>query len=265
LGKARPSSIDRITHQRVSYVGHVDTDLVGSAGFKIDLNQRMSLKTFFDAVMRDGRFSIAMHGKALSVRTVTPNREVDGAAARERALNQRQILAMHRVSLKLLDQNLVSLNGSGNHQKAARILVDTVHDAGSWHLVEFRGEMQECILKGAIVMARRGMYHQSLGLVDDENGVIFVDHRQRNGFRGDCRDRLKCRRQDNGFSAKYFSLRFCGQTLHGNGAVPNPVLDAVAGVLGEKLAQCLIQSFSSKVQRDLGGKVRWGIHFSPLV
>ena len=246
-------------------MGQVDTDLVSSAGFKVDLNQRMPLKAFFDAVMRDGGFSIAMHGKPLSVRAVPSNREVDRSATGERALNQGQILAMHGVSLKLLHQNLVRLDGSGNHQKAARILVYAVHDAGSWHLVEFRGEVQEGILKGAIVMACRRMHHQSLRLVDDEDGFIFVDHRQRNSFRGDFRDRLKCRRQDNGFSAEYFSLRFGGQALYGNGAVSNPVLNSVAGVFGEKLAQSLIQPFSGEVQRDLGGKVRWSIHFSPLV
>lgn len=261
--KAGAAAIDGVADQGVADVGHVHTNLVGPAGFKVDLDQGVRRKAFLDAVMGDRGFTIAPYRKALAVCAMPADRQINGAAAGERALDQCQILAMHAVSLELFHQDLVGLDGSRHHQEPAGVLVNAVDDPGSWDLDELGRMMQQGILKRAIMVTGRRMNHQSLGLVHDDDGFILVEDRQGNRFGCNGCDRFESRCQVDGLPAKDLLLRLGRFAVDPDGAFPDPVLNPVAGIFGKQLAQGLIKTFSGKGQRNLASEVRWGIHFSP--
>ena len=79
----------------------------------------------------------------------------------------------------------------GNDDQAARLLVESMHDAWSQRAVcggESRHVMQQCIhqrasIACAIGCAGASMNHHARGLIDDGNKGIFIDDIKRHGFR----------------------------------------------------------------------------------
>lgn len=236
LRQSGPTPVDRIPDQGVTDMRHVNANLVGSARFKLDFDQSMGRKSLVDSIMSDGGFAVGTHRKALAVTAVTSDRKVNGASPGQGPLHQSQILAVNAVGLELLDQDFVGLNRACHHQKSAGILIDAVHDARTWHLVERGVVVKERVLERSVMVARGRMDNQPLRLVDHDEGGILVDDMERNGFRGDLRDHLEGRGQDHFLTAKEFSLGFRSLPIHDDRTRPDPVLDSITGIFRKELA-----------------------------
>ena len=236
LRQTGPAPIHRIPDQGVPDMRHMDTDLMGSAGFQLHFNKGVRLKTLGDSIMRHGGFAVGTNGKALSVAAVTADGKIDGAAAGQGALHKRQVLAVHGVSLELFDQPFVGLDGAGHHQEPAGIFINPMHDAGSRDPVERRVVMQQGVLEGPVMVSRGRVNHQPLGLVDHDEGLILVDDVEWNGLRCDLGDHVEDRGQDHVLAAKKFSLGFRRLPIDGDDTGSDPVLNPVAGIVREQLA-----------------------------
>ena len=214
----------------------MNADLMGSAGFKLYFDQRMGGQSLVNSVVRHGGFAIGANRKPFAVTAMAADRKIDGASPGQGALNQRKILAMDAMVLKLFDQTLMGLDGPCHHQKSAGIFVDAMHDPGSWHLVERGIVMQQRILERPVMVPCRRVDDQTLRLVDHDQGLILVDDVERNGFRSDMRDHLKGRGQGDGLAPQNFSFGFRRLPVHADRAGLDPVLNPVTGIFWKKLA-----------------------------
>ena len=89
--------------------------------------------------------------------------------------------------LQLAGQHIVGKIVLGNSQKSGSILVDAMHDSGAQFAVDtgkvIAHGMEQTVDQRIVLMSRRRMHHQTLGLVDHQNILILVDDVQRH-FRG---------------------------------------------------------------------------------
>ena len=97
---------------------------------------------------------------------------------------------------KLPDQIGLRFGRLGDHQQAARVLVEPVHDARARQRRQRRRVMQQRVEQRAVAIAAARMHDQSGRLVDDEQRRVLVDDRQRDRLRDECRVRRGCRGRD---------------------------------------------------------------------
>ena len=164
-----------IADHRESEMGHVYADLVGSSGFKPCLEQRARSQALADPVVRDGRFSARAHGHLLAVDRVPAHRGIDHTARDDLTVHQHGIPSAHLALLQLLDQRTVTLQLPGDEQQSAGVLVEAVHDARPRDGGQAGIIVEQRIGQGACGIAGTGMHHQPRGLVDDQQGPVFID------------------------------------------------------------------------------------------
>ena len=130
---------------------------------------------------------------------VAPDRRVDRAARRRVALHQREVDAAHAAIGELLHEVGLRLDRLGDHQQAARVLVQAVHDAGARHAGERRRVREQRVEQRAVRLAGAGMHDQAGGLVDDDERRILVHDLERHALRlrrGRVRQRAAARSDD---------------------------------------------------------------------
>lgn len=69
-------------------------DLMGTARLELHPQQRVCLETTLDAVVRHRLASVAAYGHPRALRAMTPDGLVDRATPGQRALTEREILAL---------------------------------------------------------------------------------------------------------------------------------------------------------------------------
>ena len=124
------------------------------------------------------------NGHALAVARVAADGRVHGAGIlAEAAAHNALIGAAQRVILELIGELLVGKVVFCDDQKAARVHVDTVDDAGTLFTVD-AGEavaavVQQGVDERAVLVPGGGMNDQPLGLVHDQHVLVLVDNVQR--------------------------------------------------------------------------------------
>ena len=145
---------------------------------------------FHDAVpgVRGPAHAIVMHGHALTMLWMPRNGGADVAfGARHHATDDGEVDFLHRSPGKLIRERDMGFVILGHHQAAAGFLVEPMDDARSRHAAdaaELPGAMmEERIDQRVRLIARRGMHHQTGGLVQNEQRVVFKNDIERDVFR----------------------------------------------------------------------------------
>ncbi len=108
---------------------------------------------------------------------------IGGAAGHQRAHHDGQVLAVHFARRQLLDQRGLRLDRAGDHHHPAGVLVQAVHDARARQHRQRRVAEQQGVDQRTGGVARAGVDHQPDRLVDDEHGLVLVQHLQRDVLR----------------------------------------------------------------------------------
>lgn len=188
----RPAPVDRIGDNRMAQMGEVDADLVRAARVEAYLEQCRVFKALGNAVVGDRAPAGGYHSHAGTVPGISTDGRVDHPRGPPKTpVDQSQILAASAPGLDLRLQSAPGHFSLGYNQESRGVFVQPVDDARTIRTADLRqiGAMRE---HGVYERARRppgaGMDRHARRLVDDEQGVIFIDHRQR--------DRLGLERRD---------------------------------------------------------------------
>jgi hypothetical protein len=106
--------------------------------------------------------------------------------------------------------------------------------------------MEQAVEQGAIRIARRRVHHQTGRLVHDEQMLILEDDLQRKGLR-EIRDRPFPDNPDMEIlTAGQAIARASDSAIDRHPALPDPLLKATSGKLGQQLAQDVIEAPASR-------------------
>ena len=176
--------VNRIAHQGKAQSRHVHPDLVGTARLQAALHQGATLEMLQHRVMGAGLPAVVLdHGHFGALGGMTADGRIHRAVTVEIAHQQSPVFPLHGAGLELAHQIGLGLQGLGHHHEAGGVLVQAVHDAGPGHLGQLGRVMQQRVEQGATPVATARMHHQTGRLVDDEDGLILVHHREGDVFR----------------------------------------------------------------------------------
>ena len=168
-----------VAHQRVPDGRHVSADLVRSPGLQTRLHQRVGGKAFAHVHMRHRPASARAHGLPHAIARIAPQREVDAAAGHHAAFGNRPITPLDAAREHGLAQRAQALGAPRHHEQAARVLVQTLHEAGAGQMGQFRAPLEQTVDQGAARIAGAGVDDHPRRLVDDDDGGVFVYHAKR--------------------------------------------------------------------------------------
>ena len=174
-------AVDGVAQDGMADVRHVDADLVGAAGFELAADVGIAPVAFDDLPVGHGVPGIAL-GDAhfLPVGGVPPDGGIHGAGVLpEGAADNALIGSGHGVVLELGGQPGVGVVVFRYGQQAGGILVDPVDDSGAKLAVDAGEVVPQRVHKpvdqGVVLVSRRRVNHQTLGLVDDQHVLVLVD------------------------------------------------------------------------------------------
>ena len=126
-----PCTVERVTHQRMTKISHMDTNLMGAAGFQAAFDKGMACKTFFYGIMGAGFFAVFQrdcHLFAVCFMAADWCVHQTGRFTDD-ALHQRIVGASDAVFFQLCRQMLMGQVVFCNHQQTGRVFVDAVYKA----------------------------------------------------------------------------------------------------------------------------------------
>ncbi len=212
-------------------------DLVGAAGFQPALQRGVGAEALAQAVVGDGVAAVLAHGHAQAVARVAVDRRVGGAAGHQRAAHHRQVLAVHLARGQLLDQSGLRLQAAGHDHHAAGVLVQPVDHAGARHRRQRRVAEQQGVDQGAGGVAGARVDHQPGRLVDHEDVLVLVQHRQRDVLRLGVGLGLQRRIQGGQLAAAHRVAAAHRGAVEQDRPGLDPFAQAGTGELGEQLGQ----------------------------
>ncbi len=177
----RVGPVGEVPRARVVQCGEVHPNLVGAAGFQLDVEQARGLVGFHCVVMGDAVPAALGDGELPVVTAMPADRRIDGAAGRIRmSLHQCVIALVDGALLECPLEHGVGTLGERHHHHARCADVQTVHDALPF--VDARGGDPEA--RGGKpaehrrpVPADRGVGGHTGGLVDRDDVVVGVQNR----------------------------------------------------------------------------------------
>ena len=165
-------------------VREVHANLVGASGLQLHAHVTVMPEVLLNAVVRHRLATAPRHHRHFGAFTrVAANRRIDGAAGDQRPLGDGVVLPLHAARGQLVHQRRVRLKREGNHQQAAGVLVEPVHDAGTRNRVGLGKVMQQRILQRAITLTGARMDGQSGRFVDHRHIRVGVHDLQRHLLR----------------------------------------------------------------------------------
>src|SRR4051812_37490173 len=116
-------------------------------------------------------------------------------------------------------------------------------DAGTRQRGQRRRMMEECVEEGAVAVATAGMNDQSRRLVDDEDGVVFMNDRKIDRLRRvDKHRRFDDRGHDDSLPSANALLAFGDRAVERDMASIDPILEPAARMLRAQPRERLIES-----------------------
>ncbi len=156
----------------------VHADLVGATGIEHHREQRRRFQVLEHLEVRDrGARSLAIDRHPGAVARISTDGCVDGSRARRgNARHERSVLAANLAVDDGLLQAAERLIGAREHEEAAGVAVQAMHNAGAlgWAARGLPG--QQLHQRGAAVPGCR-VHHHAGGLVDDQDCVIPIERR----------------------------------------------------------------------------------------
>ncbi|MCY1235749.1 hypothetical protein D9M72_483780 [compost metagenome] len=185
LPALRGAEVDRVAHQRMADRFEMHADLVRAASLQLAHHHRHKAPPQRHrgqrAEMRARRLAAGgMHDRhARAFARIAADGRVDGALVIGAAPHQRDIGALDRARLQPAHQ--VGLRGqrARHHHQPGGFLVEPVHDARARQRRGGGVAVQQPVEHGAAPVAGSRVHHQPGGLVDHQQGVVFIDHVQR--------------------------------------------------------------------------------------
>jgi outer membrane protein assembly factor BamD len=242
-------------------MGHMNAYLMSSPGFQLDPDQGVMGKTLGNAVMSDRGLAFVTNRKTFPVDAVPADRFVHRSAGRHGTLNQSQVFPIHGPSLKLFHQRFVRGQGLCSHQQSAGVLVQPVDNAAAGNAGQHRRMIKQSVLQSSVAVPGRRVHDQARGLVDDQDLVVLINHRQRDILTLDGRGLLDFGVQDYLLTAHEPMLRGQNGTIDSGRAAFDPALQAAPGKIRKQLAEDLIKTTTGHGWGNLSGKNAGGIHF----
>ena len=194
-------SVFAVADHRMADMGQMHPDLMGSSGLQPAFHKggvrfRIFAETFDDPVMRDGMTAVggfpAFDLAFCTVASRASQRRIDNAFQwRRGSPDIRQVCAFKRAAAsmigKLFRQVTMRCVVLGNHHDAARVLVETMHDAWSAYAADARkglaAMMDERIDERSRSVSGARVNDKAGGLRNDDNIVVLVKDINGNGFR----------------------------------------------------------------------------------
>ena len=170
---------------------------MGAAGLQLAGQQRgdrlavTAVESFRNLPMRHGLPAKFADRHLLPRMRMAVDRRIHGAAlAVRKPPGKRPIAAPHRAGAavvgELRGQRLVGAVVLGRHHQPGGVLVEPVHDARPLYPADAgkaaAAMRDQRVDQRAGLMARGGMHHKALGLVDDDDVVVLVDDFERDGL-----------------------------------------------------------------------------------
>lgn len=196
-------AIDGISQKRVADMGHVDADLVSTAGLQNtahearDRNSRTFGQGLQDFVVRNRMFALAHHGHLLPIGLLASQRGIDRSLAPFRHSPHNRLIGTLHASVPPMGRELLTEAGMrliclGDHHEAGGLLVEPVNDTGAAHTAN-AGEAvaamgDKGVDQGAGPVTGSRMHDQPGRLVDYNDLIVLKNHIKRNVFAA--RDRI---------------------------------------------------------------------------
>src|SRR5262245_60052938 len=182
-----PISIPRLAHQRVTVQPGLQPDLVPAAGHQPDLDERGTPEPFDDPILAP-RFlptGIPRMRLLLNELLLIPNEAIGPGSRRGRrvAVDHREVHPLRLAAPKLILQLGLSIWAQCKDDETGGVAIDTVNHQRPF--LAFRPEMQhELVLDGrGILLTLERDGQKARWLVDDDQGIVFVNDRQLSGTR----------------------------------------------------------------------------------
>ena len=165
----------------------VDADLVGPPGDEVQLQERPQREALADAVSGGRRAPVRHDGHPRAVVRVAADGRLDPPHGRRRcAGHEGQVGLLDPAGLELGHQGGLGAIVLGDHQQAAGVAVQAVHDAGAGDPgdapVDGAGAPQQGVDERAGGMAGAGVRDQAGRLVDHQQVLVLVHDGQVDGL-----------------------------------------------------------------------------------
>lgn len=178
-------------------------DLVGPARVQADADQAVGVAGGQAGEIRMGRFSAGHDLTGNDAVRAAADRAADsGEGAGKAAFRQRHVQPF--ISCLFFVELGLHLRFFGNHAQARRILVQAVHRVVRAMLAALFVVVRHGVGQRTLPHGCRRMHEQACGLVDDEEVVVLVGDRQRDGLG---RKRIDLRQVDADYVALIDKLR----------------------------------------------------------
>ena len=166
--------------------GHVDADLVRPTGLELAFDDRNVAVALEYAVVRDGPFAllgVVVVAEAQAVVGVAADVAGEGAAILDDiAPYDGDVFPFNGMDEELFGEFQLGLVVLGDHEEAARVLVDAVHEhthplvgtglVGGLGPAEMEGQGVD---EGAAIVAVAGVDHHAGGFVDHQQVLVLID------------------------------------------------------------------------------------------
>jgi len=250
-GSTATAAIRRIANQRMLDCRKMNANLMRASRFQRALHERCGAEALERRDVGTRRFAARHDRHRRADARMTADRCVDRCRARDVALRERDVFAFHCARLQLPHEIGLRNRGFCDNQKAARILIESMNNAGARKRRELRRVMKERVQQRPVAVAAARVDDQARRLVDDENRVVLVHDgkldrlrhiRDRERFLQDLdHDPLAARQPP-------FALR--DRAIERDAPRVDPVLEPTAGMLGNQLRERLVEAQPSEVGGD---------------
>jgi len=191
-GSSSAGAVNPVADHRVSTIGKMYSDLMCSAGAKTAFDKcRLGAERAHDTIMCDCRPPLTLADDSHFSAICSAPTDVAGDLTSRRegqTPNQCGINAVDPTQGKVERQGVMGCIGLSNDHQSARVLVETMDDAGPTNPSnprEPRTTMaDERVYESAVKISRSGVNDQARGLVDDDQMCVLKADIQRDPLRG---------------------------------------------------------------------------------
>lgn len=174
-------TVEWVTHDGVPHEQAVDTDLMGSSRLQTELHQGKVAEPLDNTPVRTRGSAPFDNCHFLAVnRMPTYGCVHDALRCTRSTIDDRQVISPRRLVLDLLLEMVMGMICLCHHQQAARILVEAMHYSRPLDTIDagetFPTMGKQRVDKGVVAVAGGRVNYQTLGFVDDEQFLVFVDN-----------------------------------------------------------------------------------------
>ncbi len=242
-------SVYRVAQNRMSDRSHMDPDLVGPAGLQLEGTVGIGSEPFQNPVMSHCPPTGRVDGHLLPVRLRTGNRCIYGTFIILYIPDDNSLIdAVYCMFFDLFCYSVMCLVVLADNEGAGRVPVNPVDDAGPLFPIDSGQRIPAVIENGVdqgIVLVSGGrMDNHALGLIYNQDVSVLIDNVQRYVL-GRHIDFFGLRKPNGNFiSGRNFVRILLRVPVYGDQALADEIREKRPGVVGEKVLETDVQTFS---------------------